>query len=255
MNINVIRLIVTAFVASSVILSGCAASRPQEGADPARRQLGDVMAPEDTTLIASTYDPWEGYNRWMYNFNARFDRYLFAPAAEGYKRFLPKFMRSGVHNFMRNIREVLNVYNALLQARLRTAGRSTGRFAVNSTLGLAGFFDPATEMGIYYQREDFGQTLGVWGVGPGPYFVLPIFGPSSLRDATGLGVDYAVWYYLDLFGYRSWASDQPLVWPNLLYAIDLRANVDFRYYEMGSVYEYLWIRQLYLEYRQFEIQR
>lgn len=255
MNINAIRLLVTAFVASSVILSGCAASRPQEGADPARRQLGDVMAPEDTTLIASTYDPWEGYNRWMYNFNARFDRYLFAPAAEGYKRFLPKFMRSGVHNFMRNIREVLNVYNALLQARLRTAGRSTGRFAVNSTLGLAGFFDPATEMGMYYQREDFGQTLGVWGVGPGPYFVLPIFGPSSLRDATGLGVDYAVWYYLDLFGYRSWASDQPLVWPNLLYAIDLRANVDFRYYEMGSVYEYLWIRQLYLEYRQFEIQR
>ena len=106
MNINAIRLLVTAFVASSVILSGCAASRPQEGADPARRQLGDVMAPEDTTLIASTYDPWEGYNRWMYNFNARFDRYLFAPAAEGYKRFLPKFMRSGVHNFMRNIREV-----------------------------------------------------------------------------------------------------------------------------------------------------
>ena len=255
MNTTALRLLTIALVASSVVLSGCAASRPQEGADPARRQLGDVMAPEDTTLMASTYDPWQGYNRWMYNFNARFDRYLFSPVAEGYKRFLPMFMRSGVHNFMRNIREVLNVYNALLQARFRTAGRSTGRFAVNSTLGLAGLFDPATEMGMYYQREDFGQTLGVWGLGPGPYFVLPILGPSSLRDATGLGVDYAVWYYLDLFGYRNWASDQPLIWPNLLYAIDMRASIDFRYYEMGSIYEYLWIRQLYLEFRNFEIQR
>lgn len=254
MNTTALRLIITTLTASLVILSGCAASRPQEGADPARRQIGDVMAPEDESLLTA-YDPWEGYNRWMYNFNARFDRYLFSPAAEGYKRFLPQFMRTGVHNFMRNIREFLNVYNALLQARFRTAGRSTGRFAVNSTLGLAGLFDPATEMGMYYQREDFGQTLGVWGVGPGPYFVLPLLGPSTVRDATGIGVDYAVWYYVNLFGYREWASDQFLVWPTLLYAIDTRANISFRYYEMGSIYEYLWIRDLYLEFRKFEIKR
>ncbi|MGD8696708.1 MAG: VacJ family lipoprotein, partial [Gammaproteobacteria bacterium] len=79
--------------------------------------------------------------------------------------------------------------------------------------------------------------------------------PSTLRDAFGFGVDYAVWYYVDLFGYRSWASDQPLVWPTLLYAVDMRANIDFRYYEMGSIYEYLWVRQLFLEFREFEIKR
>jgi phospholipid-binding lipoprotein MlaA len=84
---------------------------------------------------------------------------------------------------------------------------------------------------------------------------LPLLGPSTVRDATGIGVDYAVWYYVNLFGYREWASDQFLVWPTLLYAIDTRANISFRYYEMGSIYEYLWIRDLYLEFRKFEIKR
>lgn len=255
MNSIQLRLVIVFLVASLVMLSGCAASRPQEGAAPPQRQLSDVMEPGDTTLLAETYDPWEGYNRWMYNFNARFDRYIFSPVAEGYKRVLPQFARSGVHNFMRNIREILNVYNAVLQFRFRTAGRSTGRFVVNSTIGIAGLFDPASKMGLYYQREDFGQTLGVWGVGPGPYFVLPLLGPSTLRDGVGLGVDWAVWNYVDLFGYPSWASDQPLIWPTLLYAVDQRANIAFRYYEMGSIYEYLWVRQLYLEYRKFEIKR
>jgi phospholipid-binding lipoprotein MlaA len=255
MNTTTLRIAVLVLSASLAVLTGCAASRPQEGAEPAKRQLADVMDPNDASMVSSTYDPWEGYNRRMYNFNARFDRYIFSPAAEVYKRYLPAFLRSSVHNFMRNIREVLNVYNAVLQFRFRTAGRSTGRFLVNSTVGMAGLLDPASEMGLYYQREDFGQTLGVWGVGPGPYFVLPLLGPSTLRDATGFGVDYAAWYYLDLFGYRNWSSEQPLVWPTLLYAIDLRASVDFRYYEMGSIYEYLWVRQLFLEFRKFEIER
>lgn len=249
------RILVLAAVASIVVLSGCAASHPNVGATPPKRQLSDVMDPNDKTLVQQVNDPWQGYNRRMYDLNARFDRYIFNPVAEGYKRTLPKFMRSGIHNFMQNIREFLNVYNALLQFRFRTAGRSTGRFLVNSTVGIAGLLDPATEMGLYYQKEDFGQTLGVWGVGPGPYFVLPLLGPSTVRDAVGWGVDYAVWYYVDLFGYRSWASDQPLIWPTLLYAVDLRANINFRYYEMGSIYEYLYVRQLYLAFRQFEIER
>jgi phospholipid-binding lipoprotein MlaA len=255
MKTTILRLAVCLLSFSLIVLSGCAASRPQEGAEPAKRQMLDVMDPNDRSLVSDTYDPWEGYNRRMYDLNARFDRYIFSPAAEGYKRVFPGFVRSSVHNFMRNIREILNIYNAALQFRFRTAGRSTGRFLVNSTVGIAGLLDPASEMGLYYQREDFGQTLGVWGVGPGPYFVLPLLGPSTLRDAFGFGVDYAVWYYVDLFGYRSWASDQPLVWPTLLYAVDMRANIDFRYYEMGSIYEYLWVRQLFLEFREFEIKR
>jgi phospholipid-binding lipoprotein MlaA len=250
-----IRITLLAAVTAIVFLSGCAASHPEVGAKPAKRQLSDVMDPNDTAMVKEVYDPWQGYNRRMYDLNARFDKYVFNPVAEGYKRVFPGFVRTGVHNFMQNIREILNIYNAVLQFRFRTAGRSTGRFLVNSTVGIGGLLDPATEMGLYFQNEDFGQTLGVWGVGPGPYLVLPILGPSDLRDTLGFGVDYAVWYYVDLFGYRSWSSEQPLIWPTLLYAIDTRANVNFRYYEMGTIYEYLYVRQLYLEFRKFEIER
>ena len=253
MNANAFHLL--AVMLCALVLSGCAASQVNEGAQPAQRTLADVMDPGDTSLIASAYDPWQGYNRWMYNFNARFDRYVFMPVATGYKRLFPGFVRAGIHNFMRNIREPLNIINGLFQFRFRTAGRSTGRLIVNSTVGIAGLFDPATGMGWYYQKEDFGQTLGRYGVGGGPYFVLPILGPSNVRDAVGLGVDYLIWDELNFVGYPEWVKDRELRWPTLLYAVDLRANVSFRYYETGSIYEYLWIRQLYDEYRGFEIKR
>ena len=94
-----------------------------------------------------------------------------------------------------------------------------------------------------------GAVRGAWTL------VLPILGPSSVRDALGFGVDQFVWTTVDPFGYESWAKDQPLWWPRLLFWIDTRANIDFRYYEMGSIYEYLWIRQLYGEMREFEIKR
>jgi phospholipid-binding lipoprotein MlaA len=250
-----LRILILAMLAATFILSGCAASKPKEGAEPARRQLADVMAPEDISLVAEANDPWEGFNRRMYNFNARFDRYVFTPAAEGYKRVFPGFVRTSVNNFFTNLRSLLSIMNSALQLRVGTTGRLTGRFLVNSTIGIGGLLDPATEMGLYGQTEDFGQTLGRWGVGPGPYLVLPILGPSSVRDALGFGVDQFVWTTVDPFGYESWAKDQPLWWPRLLFWVDTRANIDFRYYEMGSIYEYLWIRQLYGEMREFEIKR
>ncbi len=253
-NKRMTRLIALLATTLVVFGSGCAATRPKEGAEPPQRTLESVGF-QGSSIITDVSDPWEGWNRRVYNFNARFDRYIFAPTAEAYKRYLPKLLRMGVHNFMRNIREVMNVGNALLQFRLRTAARSTGRFVVNSTLGVAGLGDPATLMGMYYQREDFGQTLGVWGAGPGPFIVLPLLGPSSLRDTFGLGVDYVAWTELNIAGYGSWARSQFLFWPTLLYAVDTRANIDFRYYELGTIYEYIWVRKLYLEVREFEIKR
>ena len=245
----------SAILLTALVLAGCGASQVKEGTEPAQRTLADVMDPGDTSLIASAHDPWEGYNRWMYNFNARFDRYIFMPVAQGYKKVFPGFVRTGIHNFMRNIREPLNIVNGLLQFRFRTAGRSTGRLIVNSTVGMAGLLDPATDAGLYYQKEDFGQTLGVWGVGGGPYFVLPILGPSNVRDAFGFGVDFVMWKEMNFLGYYEWADDQTAKWPTLLYVVDVRANTAFRYYETGSIYEYLWVRQLYDEFRGFEIQR
>lgn len=255
MNKNTTRIVALLLAAATVIATGCAATQPDEGATPARRTLALVMPEGDTSLIAETSDPWEGWNRRMYNFNARFDRYIFMPAAESYKRYTPKLLQMGIHNFFRNIREILNIGNALLQFRLETAARSTGRLVVNSTLGVGGLADPATLMGMYYQREDFGQTLGVWGAGPGPYMVLPILGPSSLRDTFGLAVDHFAWNEINFAGYQSWANGQFLIWPVLLYAIDTRASTAFRYYEMGTIYEYLWVRALFLEMRRFEIER
>ncbi len=234
--------------------SGCAATRPKEGATPPQRTLESVSF-QGGSIIPDVSDPWEGWNRRMYNFNARFDRYIFAPTAEAYKRYLPKLLRMGVHNFMRNIREVMNVGNALLQFRLRTAARSTGRFVVNSTLGVAGLGDPATMMGMYYQREDFGQTLGVWGAGPGPFMVLPLLGPSSLRDTFGLAVDYVAWTELNIAAMEAGPEASSCSGRRLLYAVDTRASIDFRYYELGTIYEYIWVRKLYLEMREFEIKR
>ena len=249
------RLSTTAILAASLLAGGCAATKAAPGHATAQRTLADVMPESDSTILDRVNDPWEGWNRRVYDFNARFDRYLFIPVVEGYKRVVPAPARTSVSNFMRNIREILNVGNALLQFRLRTAARSTGRFAVNSTVGFAGLLDPATEMGLFYQKEDFGQTLGVWGLGPGPYMVLPLLGPSSTRDAAGLAVDWYAWQQLNLFGYVEWSEDQFLNWPTLLYAVDTRANIAFRYYELGNVYEYLWVRQLYLELREFQIKR
>lgn len=255
MNYHKTRLVAIAITALAVLATGCAAVQPKVGSTPAKRTLDEYPADMRTSEILDVSDPWEGWNRRMYNFNARFDRYVFMPVAESYKRYTPKLFQMGVHNFMRNIREILNIGNALLQFRLETAARSTGRLVVNSTLGVAGIADPASKMGMYYQKEDFGQTLGVWGAGPGPFMVLPILGPSSLRDTFGLAVDYVAWNEINFVGYASWSRGQFLIWPTLLYAVDTRASTAFRYYEMGTIYEYLWVRQLYTEMRRFEIKR
>ncbi|MGB5211530.1 MAG: VacJ family lipoprotein [Gammaproteobacteria bacterium] len=255
MNRNTTRLFAVLLTAFALFATGCAATQPKVGHTPAKRNVDEYPPNMRTSAILDIYDPWEGWNRNMYNFNAKFDKYVFMPAAESYKRYTPKLFQMGVHNFMRNIREILNIGNGLLQFRFKTAARSTGRLVVNSTLGVGGLADPASKMGMYYQREDFGQTLGVWGAGPGPYMVLPILGPSSLRDTTGLVVDLVAWNEINFVGYPNWASDQPLIWPTLLYAVDMRASTAFRYYEMGTIYEYLWVRQLYTEVRKFQIER
>jgi phospholipid-binding lipoprotein MlaA len=255
MNRNTTRLFAILLTAFALFATGCAATQPKVGSTPAKRTLDEYPADMRTSKILDVSDPWEGWNRRMYAFNARFDKYIFMPAAESYKRYTPKLFQMGVHNFMRNIREILNIGNGLLQFRLKTAARSTGRLVVNSTLGVGGLADPASKMGMYYQKEDFGQTLGVWGAGPGPYMVLPILGPSNLRDTTGFIVDTVAWDQINFLGYPTWASDQPLIWPTLLYAVDMRASTEFRYFEMGTIYEYIWIRQLYTEMRKFQIER
>ena len=150
---------------------------------PAARALA---ATDPATQI---YDPWEHANRALYRFNDGLDRAVLRPAAMGYKRVLPQPVRSGVHNVLNNLDTPNTLVNDLLQGRVMLGGQSAARFVINSTAGIAGIFDVASPLGIPGHDADFGQTLGRWGLPPGPFIFVPVFGPSDLRDGTGRMVD------------------------------------------------------------------
>lgn len=138
---------------------------------------------------AAENDPLEPFNRRMFAFNQGLDRAVIKPVAEAYRSVLPEFARDRVRAFVDNLQEPLVFVNDVLQGRGTAAGISGRRFLVNTTVGVAGLFDRATEFGLPKQSGDFGQTLYVWGASDGPYLVLPFFGPSNVRDGFGLGVD------------------------------------------------------------------
>jgi phospholipid-binding lipoprotein MlaA len=137
-------------------------------------------------------DPFEGYNRAMYDFNSDFDKALFRPLAEGYQNVVPQPVNNGISNFFSNLDDVLVLFNDILQLKFEQTLSDFSRFVWNSTVGLFGFIDVATPMDLPKHNEDFGQTLGYWGLNSGPYLVLPFLGPSSVRDGTGLVADWQV---------------------------------------------------------------
>ena len=141
---------------------------------------------------AKEQDPWEGFNRAMFTFNDTLDGYVLKPVAKGYKAVTPDFAEKGVSNFFGNLLEIRNVLNDVLQWKWGQAGNDSGRFLINTTLGIGGLFDVAKHMKLpKSEGEDFGQTLAVWGLGSGPYLVLPFLGPSSVRDGAGLPLDWS----------------------------------------------------------------
>lgn len=138
---------------------------------------------------ADRRDPLEPLNRAVFSFNDTADRVVLKPVATGYKKVIPYEARRGVSNFFDNLRDAWSAVNQVLQLKGEAAVTSFARFLVNSTLGIVGIMDVASDMGMERQTEDFGQTLGYWGVGPGPYIVLPLLGPSTLRDTFASPVD------------------------------------------------------------------
>jgi phospholipid-binding lipoprotein MlaA len=146
--------------------------------------------PSPQALAAN--DPYEQTNRQMLVFNGKIDRYVVAPSFAVYFFLVPDPGRRGVHNFLGNISLPTIFVNDMLQGELTRGSQTAARFLINSSLGIGGLFDPARKMGIPGHGEDFGQTLAVWGVGEGPYLVLPFFGPSNPRDAAGLATDAAI---------------------------------------------------------------
>jgi phospholipid-binding lipoprotein MlaA len=224
---------------SEAAASGRAAQSDQEKTPP--------ITPADAPPM-TTYDPWERLNRFTYRFNARFDEAVFLPVANGYRR-VPSPIRSGVHNFFGNLSEVDSVINYTLQWRLKLGLRSLGRFVINSTIGIGGLFDTAAKLKLPGAPTGLSTTLAKWGVHPGPYLVIPLLGPSTLRDGVGFLGDYGTSYGIDLFklyrGDVSWGL-------GTVNAVDQRANVNFRYYASGSPFEYETIRFLYVRKRLIE---
>ena len=158
-------------------------------------QSGDPFAdpalPAPATLKQS-YDPWEGFNRRMHRFNNAVDRTVARPLAKAYVAVTPRPMRLGVSNFFNNLGQPVSAINALLQGKPKRAAQALGRFLLNSTLGIAGIFDPATDAKLPNRSEDFGQTLGVWGWEQSRYVEVPLFGPRTVRDLFGMAGDAPV---------------------------------------------------------------
>ncbi|MFY9514567.1 MAG: VacJ family lipoprotein [Rubrivivax sp.] len=147
------------------------------------------MAGGSGSATATPGDPFESWNRSVYTFNDRLDTKLMRPAAEAYRKVVPELVRTGIGNVFGNIGDAWSAANHLLQGKLQTGLEMGMRVLVNTGFGLGGLLDPASEMGLTKRPEDFGQTLGRWGVGPGPFVMLPVLGPSTLRDTVAWPVD------------------------------------------------------------------
>ncbi|MEO8018433.1 MAG: VacJ family lipoprotein, partial [Pseudomonadota bacterium] len=192
--------------------------------------------------------PWERFNRASFKFNDALDRAIAHPIAKAYVKVTPKVIRTGVSNALSNINTVPTVINDVLQGKMRQAGRDSTRFLLNSTLGLAGLFDPGTAAGFENNDEDFGQTLGKWGVKSGPYLMLPILGPSSVRDTLARGVDqftYPVNYLED---------DSTRLIIRAVDFLDLRASLLDLDAALNRSYDrYAFVRNAWVQRREFQV--
>ncbi len=181
--------------------------------------LGVVSGCATTSSPPSTKDPFEKVNRVILELNLRSDRVILKPITRAYTRVVPSPIRTGVHNFFSNLWQPMTVVNDVLQGKLGYAARDTSRFLINTTFGIFGIFDPASKLELPEHREDFGQTLAVWGIPSGPYLVLPFLGSSNLRDSSGLVAQFA---YADAVSYM----DSPeIYYAGLLRLVDARAQL------------------------------
>lgn len=206
-----------------------------------------VAADEAQSQAQPNPDPWESFNRRVFAFNDFADRYFLKPVAKGYDKVMPQFLEDGIHNVFVNLSGVSDILNSLLQAKFKNTAVSGGRLVLNSTVGLFGFFDVASKVGWQRNEEDFGQTLGYWGVKPGPYIVLPLLGPRTVRDGFGNIADV----YSDPLPYV--VEDVPT--RNQLYGlriVDGRAQL-LKAEELVSGDRYIFMRDAYLQRRQFLI--
>lgn len=194
--------------------------------------------------LAQTPDPWINANQRVFAFNDFFDRILVRPIATTYTTVVPRFARQGIGNFFSNINDINVFVNDVLQLKFDDALTDSGRFLINSTVGLGGLLDIASDLGLNKNEEDFGQTLGYWGVGTGPYMVLPVFGTSNVRDAFGLTLD-------TLFNPIQYHDESSVRWSLILMQeIDTRASL-LALDELVTGDRYLFFREAYIQRREY----
>ncbi len=203
----------------------------------------------DNGVVIKDNDPWESYNRKMFAFNQKVDKSVLIPAARGYKRVVPGPVRTGISNFFLNLEEPVTIVNDLLQGKFVQASKDTTRFLINSTLGLAGIVDIASDLNLDKHDEDFGQTFAVWGIGSGPYVELPFLGTSNVRDSIGLLGEIV--YFDPIDNQVSSKTEYALI---ALEVIDLRSQ----YLGSEKVFNqqldpYLYVRDAYTQRRRNQI--
>ena len=203
-------------------------------------------------------DCFEGLNRATFALNQGLDKVIFKPVAKAY-RTLPSPVRTGTNNVLVNLSSLVTIPNNVLQGEIKTAGVNTGRFIINTTVGILGIFDVATKMGFSeYEKEDYGQTLGVWGVGPGCYLVLPVLGPSTVRDTAGSFINVMggdPYYNMSAHGNNEYLDKSDYMLTKTLTAVDFRSkNLEtFDNLEKNSLDFYASVKSLYLQDRQRKI--
>ncbi|MCJ8170081.1 MlaA family lipoprotein [Atopomonas sediminilitoris] len=201
--------------------------------------------------VLDVYDPWTGPNRRIYQFNQRADEWIIMPVVRGYRYVTPDLAQQGISNFFSNVGDIGNLLNSAFQLKGQRSMEITARLLINTTLGAFGLWDPASKMGAPKHHEDFGQTLGHYGVGAGPYVVLPFLGPSNLRDAGGTVVDFASEQGVDFLNVATASSANPAI--SVLRAVDLRSGLPFEYGQTNSPFEYEKVRFLYNAARKIQI--
>ncbi len=238
--------LVTAASMSAMLLAGCATPPPKSDTE-AYAEFEEIN------------DPLEPFNRGVFEFNRALDALFLKPFAEFYKLLLPPPIQTGIHNVLNNLRAPVILVNNLLQGEGSEALNTAGRFVINTTVGVGGFGDFAADWGMPFRDEDFGQTLGVWGVGEGPFLMLPLIGPSNPRDAVGLAVDSALLDPIGIVGTYVFDAPQTIRLISFirlgLTAVDARArNYDaLNDLERNSLDFYAALRSLYRQYRRGEI--
>ena len=251
----IVNLFLVVILCLTVTLTGCATVGSRLPAEePAMHSIEEFR----DQRFAYVADPWEPFNRSIYKFNYYFDTYLFLPVVNSYEFVTPTIVQKGISNLFNNLGEIRNLTNNILQLKGEESAITLGRFVTNSTIGIGGLFDPATAMGLERRHSDFGLTLGYWGATSGPYLVLPLFGPSNLRDTSGYAVDsglrFGLYSFIDPFA-GTGAEFEISSGISGLEAVDRRHQESFRYFQSDYPFEYYLVRVFSHEKREIEIRK